>query len=363
MIVHVFTANRYHLVPNISEGFAFLFPNFEHKFILFGSKNIDKNRYESLYKEIGFSSYVFCTSAIEFCNELRKYKKESILFHAGSYSWFLCAIFIGCKNINWICWGAGAALGRSFKSKLIHPIKIYIYNKFRTIVTLMNQDKMSINNDFYVPLHRISVISYASKASVLGTYNDLYKKLMFSEKAIHDKPLIMLGNNPSNVNYYIDIMRLLSCYAGKIRVVCMMNYSLSKNERYYYFLKVGNEIFGADFKSDETLYDFKEYIYYMNACDVYICGAEKQSGLGAITTCLLLGKKIYITGKNYQWIKNKYNAFVGELSDITLNLLFEDFVKELSLEEKIYNHNSVLNHRTLQLDKWNEYLSSIDSKK
>ena len=32
----------------------------------------------------------------------------------------------------------------------------------------------------------------------------------------------------------------------------------------------------------------------MNKCSIYICGSVNQTGLGAISTCMLLGKKIYI---------------------------------------------------------------------
>ena len=42
MIVHIFTARRYHLVPNISKRFIVDNQNYSHKYILFGDNNLDE---------------------------------------------------------------------------------------------------------------------------------------------------------------------------------------------------------------------------------------------------------------------------------------------------------------------------------
>ena len=63
MIVHVFTANRYHLVPAISKGFATTYvEDAHHRFILHGSQDLDENLYRKIFEEVGFTDFYFSHS-------------------------------------------------------------------------------------------------------------------------------------------------------------------------------------------------------------------------------------------------------------------------------------------------------------
>lgn len=357
MIIHVFTANRYHLVPAITKGLIEAYSDTNFKLILFGNKSLDKQKYIDIYNDYEFLNYEFCQSLKEFAVIIRKYKNNPILFHAGSYSWFLIAIILGCRNINWVCWGAGASTGKSFKSKLINPLKKYIYNRFQSIVTLMEADKNSIAKDFNVPINKITTIPYGF---TFPKFQDLYLKLIEGESVNknNEKPIVLLGNNSSNINEYINLLHVLEKYKGKIKVQCMLHYSLNKNELYYKLIELGNSIFGDDFRSNEEFYDFESYIYYMNKCTVYICGATKQSGLGAIYTCLCLGKKIYIKGKNYEWVTS-FDSIVFKLEEITRDTSFDEFIKDIPYKTKIHNNNCIYNHKLQTPEKWKKYFSTL----
>ena len=98
----------------------------------------------------------------------------------------------------------------------------------------------------------------------------------------------------------------------------------------------------------------------MNDCDIYICPVHRQSGLGAVNTCLGLGKKVYIAGKNLEWIKSAYGACVYDADSINDSLPFDAFSRGLSEEEKKSNYDSVINRRSNHVEKWHKYLSALD---
>ena len=364
MILHVFTANRYHLVPEISRVFITKHNNFEHKFILFGDKNLNKELYTNIYKSLSFSDFIFCSTLTEFFHIIRKHKNHPILFHAGNYSWFFISYIAGCDNVNWVNWGAGASIGKSVKSKLFTPIKKYLYKRFNSIVVLMNGDKDSLIRDFKVHEEKVLVIPYSSgdPNKHLELYTELLTKNEYKVVDTNYKPLVLLGNNPSNMDGYISLLRRLRSFAGKIRVQCMLHYSLNKNEKYYELIELGNRIFGEDFKTNEEFYEkINDYINYMDKCDIYICNSEKQTGLGAIYTTLSLGKKVYITGKNLSWIQS-LNALVFETKDIVEDYQYEKFIQPLTFSQRIDNLNSIQKMREKGKNNWDEYFKKISIK-
>lgn len=359
-IVHIFQGYSYHLTPNISSSFLKNLPEYNHIIVLYGPRNMNKDIYSSLYSKSSFNDYIYCCNLFQLARIFIRYRKDVIIFHAGMYSWKFLAFFLRCNNINWVCWGHGASVGISFLGKRITALKQFLYKQFKTIDVLIPQDKISIEKYYQVPAENIWNISYMGNFSEENT--DLYDKLRKTTTfPKNGKPLVLLGNNPSNIPNYIDLLKQLSIFKGKILVQCMLHYSLEKNKLYYELIELGKSIFGEDFRSNEEFYEFKDYILYMSKCDIYICSGKQQTGLGAINTCLRLGKKIYITGKNYDWITNHYKAIVYRCDDINENLTYESFVKELSVEEKEYN-NKCLDSSTSEVSivkHWQKYFDFL----
>ena len=361
MVLHVFTANRYHLVPAISKGFVTVFKDdAEQVLLLYGNKALNKQKYIDLYEHEGFHDYVFCFFFIEYLSIIRKYKNSSILFHAGSYHWFLLAWLLGCRKINWVCWGAGASAGKGLRSWLSIPYKRFMYHRFSSIVTLMDADSKTICHDFCISPSKIETISYMSMGDGVNEYDYLKQELMMRTPN-NPKPVVLVGNNPSCISGYLELLPRMKLFAGKIIVKCMLNYSLHKDEKYEALLKMGRSYFGDDFVLSEEFYNDKGYyIRYMNECDIYICPVRRQSGLGAVNTCLGLGKKIYITGKNLTWIRDAYGATVFDANVIDERMSFTDFSTPLSDKEKKSNFDSVINRRASHVNKWRQYLSALD---
>lgn len=361
MIVHVFIGNRYHLVPIISEGILTHYSqDANHFFVLFGNSDLDEQKYVTLFSQHHFSNYVFCYSLIEFSKIIWTYRNNSILFHSGSYSWFTVANLLRAKKLHWICWGAGSSINRkNIKSILMTPLKRWLYNNFQSIIVLMDDDKKTIVEDFHVCPKKVSVMSYSSNEGK-SPYDELIQKLLIEEKEQNLKPLVLLGNSPRCFSSYFEMLPRLAQYKGKIRVQCMNHYSLVRNEEYNRLISLGKSIFGEDFRSNEEFYNFEDYIQYMNLCDIYICSVDRQSGLGAATNCLRLGKKIFVHGKNYNWLKVHLNCVIFDTDQITPSLSYEDFISPLSKKEQFFNYNAVAQDKIDSAKKWHDFYRSID---
>lgn len=354
MIVHIFTAERYHLVPALSLSFAKLFPDFDQLFVLRGTRNLKKNLYDNQFKEIEFENYQFCTSNKEFFKIIKDHKDDAILFHCGDYRVFLRSIILGCKNLNWVCWGEGTTIGNGLKSKIASKIRKYTYTRLSSIVTLMMPDAESIHDNFNVDKDKIKTLPYFSSRS---EYDYLYDSLL-NYKRENTKPVVLMGNSPWCMKSYLNLLPMLEKFKGRITVRCMLNYSLEKNEDYYKLLELGHSIFDKDFQTCEEFYsDFKEYLNFMNSCDIYICGAEDQNGLGAINNCLRLRKKIYLTGKNLNWIRAKGHS-VCDIKDLS-TIDIDSFLEKVSDEEFSYNNEVFENNKKKSIRLWREYLCSI----
>lgn len=359
MVVHVLTAKRYHLVPGISKGFVKVYKDdAQHRVVLIGDDQTDWSLYMEAFKKVDFIDYHFVLSRYQLFSQLWKNRKHSILFHAGSYSDFLLAFASGCRNVNWVCWGSGASKRNNIKSKMSAPLKSWIYRRFHTIVTLMEEDRMSIIRDFMVRPEQIKTIPYAFHEG-LSLRGEICLRLLKEKREVRrEKPIVLLGNNPGNLNCYIQLMNILSPFKGRIRVHCMMNYSLNKDQRYEDFIKHGMALFGDDFQSDEEFYYGAEnYANYMNRCDIYMCGSPNQSGLGALYTVLQLGKKVYITGKNFEWATKECGAVVFNVSDV---FDYDDFVKPLTEEQKIHNSIAIRTKKAQSPKLWKEYLHHLN---
>lgn len=238
-----------------------------------------------------------------------------------------------------------------------------MYRQYNSIVTLMEPDRKSIIKNFGLDEHKVINIPYASGQTIETEFDLLCKELqLICQNASKQKSMVLLGNNPSCINSYILILHMLKQYKGYIEVHCMLNYSLTKDEKYENLILTGRSLFGEDFITDEEFYSNKtEYIRYMNKYDIYICNEQRQTGLGAISTCLRLGKKIYITGRNWAWVTNEYKAIVFRVNQIVEGLSFDEFIKPLSAEEKMKNYQNRVNIKLQYQERWHKYLKMIDN--
>lgn len=330
MIVHIFTANRYHLVPQIIKGFLKNFPKGGHHYLLIGDKTSNFNIYQKIFNEYDYDEYTYLKSFGQLIREFNRFKDHKIILHAGPYYWMLYLI-LRSKDVNWVCWGSGAKINLNFKSWFFTPLKIFLYRKFHSVGALMIQDTDTLKYDFGLDV--VHTLSYFDISDVFP-YSE--KKLTLD---LSISNTIYVGNNSSCLDSYFIIIKKLARFNESLNVLCMANYSFKETEKSNNLKKLGHEIFGNNFTLDTTFYTLEDYYDYMNKCDIYICGVEKQTGLGAIYTALRLGKKVFLSGKNFEWIKT-LGCHIYHVNDIE-KMNIANFKSHLTIEQKLENYKLI----------------------
>ena len=183
---------------------------------------------------------------------------------------------------------------------------------------------------------------------------EYFSTLLHTKKEKNKKVKVLLGNNTWCLSDYYEILKIISGYKDLIQVNCMFQYPQILESDKKDFVCYGKSIFGEDFAIDEKMMQTIEYINYMNQYDIYICSCNNQSGLGAISTCLKLGKKIFISGVNYEWI-NSQGFKVFHIND----LLNKDWLLELNDNVKDFNFSNWYKTRITLKAQWCAYLKDI----
>ena len=373
MIIHVFNAQMYHLSPGIIKGLLNGFRVTISKIILLEDGDVNRAKYESIFEEFNFKDYYFCSSDFDSLFKIfHNYIDSPILFHGGSFERWNAAFKAGCKNVNWICWGGDASksVGRRKTQSLIKRIigRIYDewsfcrkkkqYKQFHTIVALIEPDRQTIVHDFNIPVDRVEVIPY--RYNLINSTKVLTDELYNEGKAqIKKKPLVLIGNSPMNAPFYMQMVDVLKKFAGRIEVHCMYQYPHKADNTYMNLYRLGKKNFGDDFFIDEQFMNKDEYLRYLNLTDIYVCSNPEQTGIGAINGLFRLGKKMYITGKNYEYAQG-IGCSVHNSNDIA-HIDYDEFVKPDSRVIKDSNKTALENFRLKAFEKWSFYFKRIDS--
>lgn len=357
MIIHVFTGDRTHLVPTILKGFFKLKIN--QLYLVFCSEK-NERLYNELFKEYNIVNYVLVSSWIDFKKKTdnNKIKKSKIILHGVPYSW-MWKFIVAYKDVNWICWGAGAKINYSnWKSVIFTPIKKIIYRRFNKIGVLMPQDEVSLKKDYGIK--ETTLLSYFGS---IGSFPYSICDLELKEESENKLKKVYLGNNSSSLKTYLSLTEKLSKFKEALFINCMINYTFKESEASLKLREVGSAIYRNNFFMDETLYSLDDYYKYMNECDIYICNVKSQSGLGAIFTCLRLGKKVFLSGINYEFIKS-LGAFIYHVDEIDM-MSKEDFVKDITYEHKVKNFKVVDDYlnKDMIIKKWQVFLKDEWSEK
>jgi len=351
MIIHVFTAYRTHLVPNIINSFLKYKDNKKHFFMLVSENDFNTELYEKLFKQFPESQYNYINSYKSLKQTVRSFKDYKIILHGVPYKWMAYFVFNGFNDVRWVCWGSGAKINKqNWRSVVFTPLKKYLYKRLNEVAVLMPHDAESLRKDYKVT--NITQLSY------FGTID----QFPFTEKHIKrtDNPLdiksIYLGNNSSSIRTYLPLTKKLSKFKDYVTINCMLNYSFNESQVSQQLETEGKRIYGDKFKMDTELYPLDEYYKYMDKCDIYICDIKKQTGLDAIYTCLRLGKKLFLSGINYDWMKS-LGCIVFDTGEID-QMEKEVFLQEISYEEKLNNYNIINSHLNLNriLNEWDEFL-------
>ncbi|WP_313138960.1 hypothetical protein [Myroides sp.] len=352
MNLHVFTGNRTHLVPTLIEDFIKIGGN--QYFIVFCS-NEKYSLYIELFDKFNYTHYVLVSSFSDFSKISKDLKNvEHVILHGTPYG-LMWRFIYKYPRVSWVCWGAGAKINyNNWKSIIFTPFKYWLYKSFCKIGVLMPQDGQSLKKDYKVV--NPTLVRYLGSASKFPFSIDKVKEL-FDANVDKKHYKVYLGNNSSCINSYLGLIEALPKFELSVKVNCMLNYSFKESRVSENLAKRGQTIFGDNFIMDTNLYSLEEYYDYMSNCDVYVCGLKQQTGLGAIYTCLRLGKKLYLDGINYEWmISLGCKVFhVSELKGINEDV----FLQSLTYNEKLENYHIINNHldEDLIIENWKTFMN------
>lgn len=359
MILHIFNIKIYQInIPLIEDFIDISIDCTENqKFILYGEcNNSIRAKYESLFKDSRNLDFYYIKNITSLYLFLRKNKGERCILHGLTYDVMLCVLVTGIKT-NWVCWGAGASINKSNpKSIIFTPIKKYIYNHFKTVVVLLSGDKVTLERDFNVK--NIIILPYYSHIAIAK--RNFYVELINNRRTEYNgqcRKKILLGNSAHNIPSYYELLYKLRQFRSEIEIHCMMQYPNIGQDEMNNFICKADAILGENIIVDRVMMNHEEYMQYMNGYDIYLCGNNNQSGLGAISACLRLGKKVFLTGKNYEWI----SSLGYEVFDVkSLNKMdSETFLEDLSIESQ-KKHFDMLYEELLSYKKqWIEYLNLL----
>lgn len=335
MIYHVFPLTAKHLSLDLIKQMQ-NFVKQNHFFVIADivEDNTIKNEYLNLFNELQIKNYFFTKNLTQFQTFVPK--NDLIILHGDNYNWKIALIKQNYKNIHWVCWGSGSSISKNLKSIISYPIKFFIYRKLKGIIVLSYQDQINLKK--YFNLKNTELISYIT---ALETSNNFDISSLKINQNLSTK--IYVGNNSSCIDTYLPMIKKLVTYKNNISINCMLNYNLNEDKIYYNLVEFGKFNFNENFNIDKMLLSIDQYANYMNKCDNYICASEKQTGLGAIYTCLRLGKKIYLNGNNYNFL-TKIGCKIFHIDEISS----ESFLDDLPLETKMHNFITISNFLSVE---------------
>lgn len=349
MIYHVLPANTYHITPQVISSIMKKTAN-EHFFILIGNKeaNIDWSIYKNMFEELCCKHFIFFDNDEHFFYENTLSNKSFVILHSDSYNWKVFFYRKKFRNIHWVCWGSGVDVKINVKSIISYVFRILLYRSLKSIITLSIEDKQKLKKKFFVK--NLDNISYFESVNDLFSFNKENLKAEYKSEVS-----VFIGNNSSAISTYVQLLKSLKRFNKNIKITAMLNYDLVKNQTYKELLEVGSNIYGINFKTDEKLYDLKDFPSYINKCDIYVCSVEEQTGLGAIYAALKLGKKIFLNGNNFNFITSLgCKVFhVDELHAMDV----KKFLAPMLLEEQYLNFDVIMSALSDDklIEKWNTF--------
>lgn len=349
VIYHVFPARMTHLSPQLISAFYKSFNGFKQIFIIYGNES-DFGKYK-LLKEVKES--IFYVSSKEDFGKLVTRDKH-ILLHSLIPDICIYTFFHFYKNVSVVCWGSGIKLA-SFKNYIRYPFKFLLYHSFKQMITLMEPDKIYLQDKYF--LRNIINQPYIGERE----YElDKYIENRSLDKNAKSLKVVYIGNNSTCINSYLDLAEnAISQHKNAINIQFMFNYDYCVDSPLVIKLKSICDLNFPTYSFNTELYNLSDYAGYIDKCDIYVCGEERQTGLAAIYTALRLGKKLYLNGNNYDWITS-LGCIVHHTREIA-NISSDVFLSEDSESSIDHNRKIIERFESIEMKEvaWNKILSLI----
>ena len=337
VVTHVFPGYlHFHVVDMIRD--ILNYSSLKSRFVIYCSKEMEHVYLSTLSeKGMGPESVLFVNGADLFCNDecgvnlfarsvryasrllrliirsvrILRFSSRRVVSHCRQ--WELSELLLAkllCRRITWVCWGdipkmeydTTCLMQMYYKTKMRIRMRLYYH-----VVTLMSSDKKAIAKWFGNSL-RISVQPYPAHEN------------MFSLKAsAGSKQVLLLGNSASQLMHYPEVLDRINV-ADWDEILCMLNYGHEKKQdEVDSFVEKYKRRFGDKFKPWRKVVPYDEYIRVLSRCVVYASPCPRQIGLGAIYPMLIMGRKVYVYGANYEWLIDlgvvAFNLQKEDLSD------------------------------------------------
>ncbi len=261
----------------------------EHKFILYGTKDIGECKYENV------EQYEW--------EKFNKYIKESnkVIVHS---------MFIGDKillqlllNINklkkftWVVWGGDLHKYIKPQNNLKDRIRSFLFKftvkQFGVISTL-------VRDDYYIAQKRLKVKGEYKEAIYINPIKLEYLDSIKANRKEKTSINIQIGNSADPSNQHIEVIDILKKYKDEnIKVYVPLSYG---NEKYACEVKAyGEEVLGEKFIAIMDFMKPEEYSAFLGDIDIAIFNNNRQQALGNIFALCYLGAKIYIRENTSMW--------------------------------------------------------------
>lgn len=338
MIAHIIPAEKF--TVDYIERIYRLFPPDQHRFIVYGAKNIEY-RVDELGKYEGV-----CVVGTLFGSERSVKKLLTIAELIICHSLFLkiqdlallnAVITHYNRNACWVIWGkdlyesyddAKHATGlQGIKVLYKESLRRKIIGKMCGFVT---------TGDFDALKERYIIKDNAFVVGAQYTYDLLPINIVKTEN--HKPVNVMIGHSATRTCRHIETMTKLAKYRNEIKVFCPLSYP-NDTEYIKQVSENGHRLFGDNFIPITHFMQYKEYIGFLETIDIGVFNNSRQQGMGNITNLLYLGKKVYLSEDNTirkSYLKTEYTIF--DYTDINSS----DFLKLLSEEEAEENRRRIV---------------------
>ena len=332
MIFHILPAHAYHLSKIIVESII-QHTKIEGTYIIYGDSKY-KSQYADLFKTYKNNTLYYCVSQKELKTILNN-KDSCIIQHARNRKLLMFFVRHRYKNVSYVSWGGDFFKKNNIAQKIKECLKIVMFSYYRSIVAL-NPIEFSYFKNILHQKIVFNIPYLISSEQNVDLINTLWNENSVNKFKITDRVKVYLGNNGSRINTYFQLLDDLYHLKDKIEIHCMIHYCLTDNVLFDKLTNKAAEMYGDKCIFHMNTYSYKDYIKFMNHCDVYICyHKDGQTGIGAILNCLFLGKKVFIAGVNYNYITSL--GFLVEKSDNVKNYSIDQLIFE-SAKNRELNH-------------------------
>jgi hypothetical protein len=277
------------------------------------------------------------------------FASEKIITHNLASPWLLLilAIFPSLnKKVYWVIWGKDLYFFKILKKKYFYH---YIYEYFRKkVFKNIKQVVTHIYGDYV-----LAQKWYGTNANYIDSF--MYPSNLFKKNTVkpaqHNRVNILIGNSADPSNNHIEILnKLLKYKKENIRIFAPLSYG---NKKYAQeIIKLGNDMFGRNFKPLIDFLPSNEYFEFLESIDIAIFAHKRQQAMGNITSLIGQGKKVYMRSDISTWaFFQNIKVQLYDVSDIQLTPISLD-IKSLNSKiiEQVFSKDQLVSQLKVVLE-------------